>query len=81
MESGGRAFQTVGRQEATGSFFQAQLEATQGLELGWGMGCDLIYFFKHHPGRLLEEGGGRPERKLEPRHEVLRGRAVSDAPP
>ena len=38
MESGGRAFQTVGRQEAAGSFFQAQLEATQGLELGWGMG-------------------------------------------
>lgn len=40
---------------------------------GGGEGCDLIYVFRHCPGHLVEEGGGRLERRPEPGEwEVLR---------
>ena len=59
--------QTGGR----GKSFSPSAARSHRRVLSWE-GCDLTYFFRHCPSCLVEEGGGRLERKLEPRWEVLR---------
>lgn len=66
-ESWGKAFQTVGGQEVMASFPPSAARSH------WRIlsleGCDLIYFFRHCPGYLVE-GGGRLEKKLEALREM-----------
>ena len=66
MESQGRAFQAVDRQEAVVVVVRRLDVILSAVGGHWSIlsqeARDLIYFLEHYPGCLVEVGGGRQER-------------------
>lgn len=66
MESWGRAFQAVDRQEAMEVVVRRLDFILSAVGGHWSIlsqeAHDLIYCLEHYPGCLVEEGGGRQER-------------------